>query len=75
MAYATVFSPCLNCNRVFGYNPHKVPSILVNGVKEPVCLDCIEAENARREANDLELLPEPHPEAYQPIHESELWRQ
>ena len=78
MSYATVFSPCVNCGRLFGYNPHRVPSILVNGVKEPVCLDCIEAENARRKATmiatgvDLELLPEPHAAAYQPIHESEL---
>ena len=72
MAYATVFSPCINCNQVFGFNPHRVPSIPVNGVREPVCRECIDTENARREANDLELLPEPHANAYEPIHESEL---
>ena len=78
MAYATVFSPCVNCGRLFGYNPRRVPSIPVNGVKEPVCRPCIDAENARRRAAmiasgiDLELLPDPHPEAYEPIHESEL---
>ena len=72
MSYATVFSPCVNCGRLFGYNPHKVPSIRVNGVREPVCRECIEAENAHRKDNNLELLPEPHADAYEPIHESEL---
>ena len=72
MSYATVFSPCANCNQVFGFNPHRVPSIRVNGVREPVCRECIDNENAHREANALELLPEPHADAYKSIHESEL---
>jgi len=72
MAYATVFSPCVNCGRLFGYNPHKVPSIIVNGEREPVCLPCIVAENRKRTASGQELLADPHPDAYEPIHESEL---
>jgi hypothetical protein len=72
MAYATVFSACIVCKKVFTYNPHKVPSIRVDGTREPVCESCIIRENTRRTLEGLELLPDPHPDAYKPIHESEL---
>ena len=78
MAYVVVSSPCVNCGRIFSYNPHRVPSIVVDGEREPVCRQCIYAENARREllngvtGEHWELLPAPHPDAYEPIHESEL---
>ena len=72
MAYVVVSSPCVNCGRIFSYNPHRVPSIVVDGNREPVCLPCIVAENGRRTASGQELLGDPHPDAYEPIHESEL---
>lgn len=72
MGYAIAMSPCAGCGRIFGYNPHLVPSVFVNGVREPVCADCVEAANPRRVANGLEPFPPPHPDAYQPIDESQL---
>jgi len=69
--YAMVYSPCFGCGQMFGYNPHLVPSIRVNGVREPVCRNCLETANKRREANG----DKPHPikpGAYEPIREEEL---
>jgi hypothetical protein len=31
----SVVGKCLCCPRVFGFNPHKVPSFRVEGVREP----------------------------------------
>ena len=72
MGYAIALSPCAGCGRVIGYNPHRVPSVFVNGVREPVCRDCIERANPMRIANGLEPFPEPFPDAYEPIGEAEL---
>jgi hypothetical protein len=71
MGYAIAMSPCYGCGKVFGYNPMKVPSIKVNGNKEPICLDCIERTNPRRIANGLEPII-PAPDAYAPCDENEL---
>ena len=71
MGYAIVFAPCFGCGRVFGFNPHKVPSILVKGVKLSICLDCVERVNPMRKANGVpEIVPDP--DAYEPIEEHEL---
>jgi|TARA_R100000306_G_scaffold61516_1_gene64292 hypothetical protein len=72
MGYAIMMSPCLTCGKIFGYNPHLVPSISVNGERHPVCLPCIVEENRRRQLVGQELLGDPRPGAYEPIQESEL---
>lgn len=69
--YAQVFGPCANCGRAFGFNPHKVPSIMVNGTREPVCAPCVVVWNAEREKHGLPAIP-PLPGAYDPLPESEL---
>jgi hypothetical protein len=58
-------SACYGCKRPFSYNPELVPSIRVNGVREPVCRDCVNLVNPRRIANGLEPI---HvlPGAYEP---------
>ncbi|MEJ7618314.1 MAG: hypothetical protein WKF30_15415 [Pyrinomonadaceae bacterium] len=71
MGYAIAFSPCINCGKIFGYNPVSVPSVRVNGVREMVCRRCTEAANPERVRRGLEpivLLPD----AYEPVNESEL---
>ena len=70
--YAVMMSPCLICKRIFGYNPHRVPSISIDGERRPVCLPCIVRENRRRQLVGQELLADPRPGAYEPIQESEL---
>ena len=74
MGYAMVYSPCLNCGQTFGYNPNHVPSITYQGAKEPICKNCIDAENIRRSADPTLDLPifDIHPNAYEPIDEVDL---
>jgi hypothetical protein len=69
--YAMAMGRCINCSRIFGFNPHKVPSIRLNGTKEPICRDCIKDLNAVRVAHGV---PEwtIHPDAYEPVDENEL---
>ena len=71
MGFVAVISACVGCGRIFSYNPHKVPSIFVEGVREPVCRTCVELANPKRIANGLEAVI-PDPEAYEPIDEEEL---
>jgi hypothetical protein len=71
MGYAFVTSSCIGCHRLFSYNPLRVPSIRINGVREPICRTCVERVNPQRIKNGLEPIV-PAPDAYDPIDESEL---
>lgn len=53
MGYALAVSACYLCHSTFGYNPHKVPSLVVNGLREPVCRPCAERGNELRAARGL----------------------
>ena len=71
MGYAFVIGSCLVCKRQFTYNPVRVPSFRVDGVKEPICQSCIDFVNKKRE----EAGTKPfiiHPEAYKACDENEL---
>lgn len=75
MGYVVAVSPCLNCKRVFSYNPVKVPSIRIppiTGPREPLCETCFEQLNHVRRARGLEPWSPPLPGAYEPCDESEL---
>ena len=54
---------CVGCHRLFSFNPERVPSILLNGVREPVCQTCVETANPLRIQNGLEPI-QPLPGAY-----------
>jgi hypothetical protein len=78
--WAVVSSPCFGCGRLFGYNPHRVPSIRVDpatrqyspsGVREPICAACVERVNPQRAANGLDPIIV-HADSYEPIPEGEL---
>lgn len=69
--YAFACSACYGCKRTFTYNPVRVPSININGSREPICQVCVDRVNPRRIANGLEPIV-PHPDAYGACHESEL---
>ena len=38
------------------FNPDRVPSIVLNGQREPVCRDCVERANPLRKAKGLEAI-------------------
>lgn len=71
MGYAFAMSECIGCGRVFSYNPVRVPSITVNGRREPICLSCVHRANPQRRKNGLpEIIPAP--DAYEAVDEHEL---
>jgi len=58
MGYYFAMSECFGCKQLFSYNPHSVPSIAVDGVRQPVCRTCIERANPiRRERGLPEIIP------------------
>ena len=69
--YVMAYGPCIGCRKLFGFNPHKVPSLPVNGVRQPVCRDCVERANPRRIKNGLPPIV-PAADAYEAIEEGEL---
>jgi hypothetical protein len=48
MAFVSAMGNCVNCGRVFSFNPVRVPSIVVNGAREPVCEACESNPEAER---------------------------
>jgi len=71
MGYMLVMSACVGCKRVFSYHPHRVPSLTVNGTREPICQACVDRVNPKRIANGLEPIV-PLPGAYEPCDEGEF---
>jgi hypothetical protein len=55
--WAILFGICCACSRTIAFNPHKVPSLMINGSREPLCRECAERWN------------ELHPEMARPIME------
>lgn len=70
--WGLVYGACYGCKRLFGFHPHKVPSIPINGERQPICADCVARVNPMRIANGLEPIT-PLPGAYEPFEEGELW--
>lgn len=71
MGYVTAFGVCCVCGNVFSFNPHLVPSVRINNVREPMCKQCID------EANHARLIRKEQPievrnGAYEPMDETEL---
>lgn len=71
MGYAMAMGPCIGCGRLFSFNPVAVPSAVVDGVREPICRDCVERANPIRIAKGLEPIVI-RPDAYEPVEENAL---
>lgn len=65
MAWVAVMGPCWSCGRIFSFSPTKVPSIVVDGVREPLCASCVDRANRLRPAEGLDPIV-PLPGAYEP---------
>jgi hypothetical protein len=60
MGFMLAHGECYGCKRFFSFNPDLVPSIRINGNREPVCQSCVDAANPQRLKNGLppiEVLP------------------
>jgi len=71
VGFIQAFSACIACTRPFFYNPMRVPSFTRDGVREPICPDCIDRINTLRRANGLPPIV-PLAGAYEAADESEL---
>lgn len=71
MGYVFMTGTCVNCGKVFNFNPIKVPSIRINGIREPICGKCIEKVNPIRKERGLPEI-EIEPDAYDWCREEEL---
>jgi len=71
MGYMLVLSPCIGCGVGFCCNPNHVPSIRVNGNREPICKACYNRWNQIHRINEgLDPIPL-HPDAYAPMDEND----
>lgn len=70
--FASCMGQCIACRAIISFNPLRVPSIKVNGQKEPLCLGCFDKWNEiHRTSKGLPRMPL-HPDAYEPCDEGEL---
>jgi hypothetical protein len=54
MGYMLCMGECIRCKKLFTFNPDRVPSVVVNGHREPICRECVEYANPIREQRGLE---------------------
>ncbi len=69
--YVMAYGACWSCGLPFSFNPHRVPSLRVDDVRQPVCSTCMVFANKKR----VEMGLEPHPilpDAYEALPEGEL---
>jgi hypothetical protein len=71
MGYYLCAGVCIRCGQVFSFNPVRVPSIVINGVRQPICLSCVEIINPMRAKLGQPKI-EPLPGAYDACDESEM---
>ena len=72
MGYVWCTSQCFGCKRFFSYNPKRVPSIRINGEREPICRSCVERANPERIKRGLDPIV-PAPDAYEACEEGEVF--
>ena len=66
MGYAFVLGSCVNCGAFLAFSPSHVPSIRVNGSKEPLCRGCFDKWNERHRTSKGLSAVQIHPQAYEP---------
>ena len=68
VGYITMMAHCIACKMLIQFNPRAVPSLLVNGVREPLCRSCAERWNQLHPENARPI----RPDAYEPLDENEF---
>jgi hypothetical protein len=63
--YVTAYGLCVACRNPFSFNPHCVPSLVINGEREAICRTCFERWKLIHDKPDQPL----HPDAYEPADE------
>lgn len=68
MGYMIAMGNCAVCGNLFTFNPERVPSVRINGEKEPVCRPCMERVNILKREKGLPEFEIPE-DAYEPTPE------
>jgi hypothetical protein len=63
---------CALCDRIFNFNPMRVPIVFALGERRPICRECMADANANRARRCLPLLDVPD-DAYEPEIERTGW--
>ena len=53
MAWMVAMGECAGCHALFTFNPVRVPSVVINESREPICRTCIERANPERAKRGL----------------------
>ncbi len=69
--YVYVMGACFSCKKLMSFHPNHVPSMRIEGTREPFCRDCIERANPERIKNGLDAITI-HPKAYEAAPENEV---
>jgi hypothetical protein len=70
MGFLFCLGHCIACEKTLCFNPDHVPSIRVDGSREPLCFNCFTRWNKiHREDKGLEPV-QLHPNAYGPAEET-----
>jgi hypothetical protein len=65
MGYMYVLGDCWSCGRLFMFSAERVPSIVIDGERQPVCESCITLANEERKAKGMPVIAV-LPGAYEP---------
>lgn len=65
MGFMMVIGNCYTCGVLFSFNAEHVPSVVVDGVREPICRDCIARANMLRQEQGQDPIWI-YPDAYEP---------
>jgi hypothetical protein len=55
--YITCFADCAACRRTFSFNAQRVPALVINGQRAPICRSCAERWNALHPDRARPILP------------------
>ena len=66
MAFMFAIGSCISCHATIAFNPSFVPSIRVNGVREPICASCHARWNEIHRTSKGLAPVAVHPEAFEP---------
>ncbi len=69
--YVICTGTCYGCKQLFTFHSLYVPSLTIDGEREPFCRTCNERANAIRKDKRMPPL-EVHPRGYEPLTEEEL---
>jgi hypothetical protein len=70
--YCFMMGTCINCKKHIVFNPKYVPSLRVNGKREPICRTCADYWNDIHRSSKGLPKQEIHEQAFEPLNTNEI---